>query len=172
MKLDLLGHAVKDLTTGMLGIAVSRSESLSHSDIRYGVQPRGDGSTSPDAFEVDSNLLQKTEEGRILEIVEPGPQEYNHFKPGDKIQDVTTGIVGSITHRTVYCNGCVIYAIQENRKIAFEGDKTKHGVHAPAAVMIQESSVDIMTKRKEAVKEEKSFGPPPTRIKKETLQRY
>lgn len=51
-----LGSKVKDPVTGFKGIVTSRTEYM-NGCIRYGVTPKGDGSTCPDAVWLDEEQI-------------------------------------------------------------------------------------------------------------------
>ena len=99
-----LGVIVKDMVTGLVGVAENRATFLYGCD-RYYVQPRvrEDGSV-PSGMMIDAPQLRVAE----LEapVMEPAPEPEQLVQLGQLVFDPVCGREGTATGRSVYLNGC------------------------------------------------------------------
>jgi len=99
-----LGTIVKDLVTGLIGVAENRCEFMYGCD-RYFVQPQiGKDGKVPDGLMIDEPQLVPVK-GRKPVMPEP-TEPARIFEMGQHVTDPIKGAKGIITGRAVYLNGC------------------------------------------------------------------
>jgi hypothetical protein len=104
----LLGQKVKDLVTGLTGIAITRAEFISGAP-RVGVQPGlGKDGNPLETHEFDESQLKVLDVKRVVKT-EPNPALVDIGQEG---KDRITGFKGIITGRAVFLNGCARIALQ------------------------------------------------------------
>lgn len=103
----LLGHRAKDVVSGLIGIVVHIAEPMTGMR-QFAIQPEGDGSTIPDAYGVDENMLDFVDDGVAGRSILPTEFKYDF---GQEVRDITCGQVGTITNKVKYLNGCVRYGV-------------------------------------------------------------
>lgn len=108
---DYLGKEVRDSASGLTGIAIQVTEFLS--GVRQvGIQPKtSDGSTFPEAYAIDDNLVDVVGDGISNRIIPPNPADYEGFKLGDMVRCKVTKIKGIATHKATFMNGCVTFCV-------------------------------------------------------------
>jgi len=99
-----LGTIVKDLVTGLIGVAENRAEFMYGCD-RYLVQPRigGDGKI-PESHMIDETQLVLLE--HCDPVMQPPLEPVKIFEMGQEVIDPIKEAKGVITGRAVYLNGC------------------------------------------------------------------
>lgn len=110
MKTAQLGNEVRDLTSGITGIAVYKAVSL-NGNIRLGVQPKAkdDARDLPNCLEIDVQSVEIIGEGKepFVRCVEDTGIEL-----GQEVQDIVTNMRGTVVKRYDSLSGCVQYAVQ------------------------------------------------------------
>ena len=102
-----LGVKARDRVTGITGIVDMRLEMLTGS-VQYSIQPEGDGSSRPEGYAFDWQLI---------EVLGPGvsdkvpPIETSPIRLGDKVEDITTGFTGVVIETAWHLNGCVSHGV-------------------------------------------------------------
>lgn len=122
-----LGNVVRDVTTGVTGIATQYSEMLSGT-VQMAVQPllpektkcAGPADPAFPALNVDVGLLDFVSDG-IADRVQPATAD--HIDLGNVVEDKVTRLVGTAITRTTFINGCVYYHVlpQQTAKQREEG---------------------------------------------------
>lgn len=102
-----MGAKVKDQLTNFEGIVSGFSEYLSGQS-QYAIQPQGDGSTYPDALNIDEHLLEVLYNDAVKYI--PAVHT-NYINLGSKVVDKISGFEGIATNRYTHINGCVVYTV-------------------------------------------------------------
>jgi len=99
-----LGYIVKDLITGVIGVADHRVNYL-NAATRYGIQPRvmPDGTVKEMIF-VDEHQVEYVEPRE--QVLKPMPEAPARIALGQKCFDPIKNMGGTCTGRGVYINGC------------------------------------------------------------------
>jgi hypothetical protein len=103
-----LGHKVRDITTGIEGLAITKSEYLT-GNVQYGIQTPAKDGVAPDIISFDQAQLDFVDVG-IASRVTPAPADTG-IVLGQKYQDIVSKIEGIATRKTTFMNGCVYYSI-------------------------------------------------------------
>lgn len=117
-----LGLIVKDLVTGITGVAENRGTYM-HGCDRYCIQPKAkkDG-TIPEAIMVDEPQLRiLTSKKPAMEPMKPPKQILFN---GDLAIDPISGFKGIVTGRAVYLNGCA-RTLLSSKKTWKDGEEDK-----------------------------------------------
>lgn len=119
MKTILLGQKVKDIVTGLEGIAVMRAEYL-HGCARVGIQPPKDKEGKvPEWIDVDEPQIEVIVKKQILKTKKPKVL----IMLGQKIHDPVSGAEGIAVGRCSYLNGCARICLQP--RLDNDGKKQK-----------------------------------------------
>lgn len=103
-----VGQKVKDLVTGIEGVAITRATFISGAP-RIGIMPGLDKDGDPrDSLEFDETQLVILDKRPLVDIPEPEP--LHDF--GQEGTDKVTGFKGVIIGRAVFMNGCARVAVQ------------------------------------------------------------
>lgn len=103
---EYLGKEVKDVSSGFTGIAVQTIEYLSGST-QVGIQPKSTGESYPEAYTIDTNLVDVIGPGVSDRVVAPNPADFAGMKLGDTLRDKVSKITGVATHMATFMNGCI-----------------------------------------------------------------
>jgi hypothetical protein len=103
---EYLGKEVKDVASGFTGIAIQVIEYLS-GVTQVGIQPKSEGGNYPDAYTIDTNLVDIVGPGISDRVVPPNPDDFTGMKLGDTLRDKASKITGVATHKSTFMNGCV-----------------------------------------------------------------
>lgn len=103
-----LGVEAKDRVTGFKGLVIQKVEQVS-GNVMWAIQPRGRGTTIPEAYNIDGHLLEVTGIGisKLLPPVDDTPT----LILGEAVQDVVTGLKGIATEKITFQNGCVHFTV-------------------------------------------------------------
>lgn len=103
-----LGVRVRDLLTGVVGIAMMKSQSLA-GVARYGIQTPSVGGAHSDPLLYDAFQLEPIE--KACDAVEPN---YGLLKVelGQKSQDTVSGFTGVVVEISEFMNGCIYVSLQ------------------------------------------------------------
>jgi hypothetical protein len=107
-----LGHKVREITTGIEGLTVTRTEFLT-GNVQFGIQimaKEGDGGGVYEPVSHDLQQLDYIDEG-IAARVTPASSG-DSITLGEKVRDIITKFVGIATRRVIFMNGCVYYFVQ------------------------------------------------------------
>ena len=98
-----LGTEVFDATSGLQGVAVQRIEQIG-GNIRYAVQPLGDGSSVPEALNVDWHTLLVVGPG--VSAAASKVKVRTDIKLGEEVKHRILGMVGVVVSKLTFMNGC------------------------------------------------------------------
>ena len=113
-----LGWNVKELSTGVSGIATQMIEESNGNIKIVVVQPRvKEDGTVIDSFFYDHQLIVKLDDGIADKVTQP-PAPCK-VKIGDKVRDTISGYTGVVTEIGLHMNGCY--------RVATTGDKLVKG---------------------------------------------
>ena len=98
-----LGTEVFEALTQVQGIVTQRAEQIS-GNIRYAVQPPGDGSHVPEALMVDWHTLLVVGPG--YSAVASKVTSRTDIKLGEEVEHSVNGMRGIAVEKTVFMNGC------------------------------------------------------------------
>lgn len=103
-----LGSRVRDLITGLTGIAIARTEWL-YGCARVVVEPTELRDGKPmDAVWFDEQRVEEIEPN-VMPVVEPGPVD---IALGNKVKDKITGFQGVAVAKTIWSSGSVTLSIE------------------------------------------------------------
>ena len=105
-----LGSMVKDLTSGLTGIAINRNVML-NGTVQYNVQPQGTKAVPyPDAMSIDYHMLKVVSKG----ISEQAPKTVKELDIplGSKVKCMISEFEGIAVCKTFYLNGCIAFLVQ------------------------------------------------------------
>jgi hypothetical protein len=122
-KAILLGAIVTELTSGFRGTVIIKYIERS-GNVRYAVQPKGDGEKIPDAMVFDQNSLEYVDAGISDRCVEPDSRAFE-LELGCEVKDRISGFKGICTSRSVHLNGCVLYTITAQKVTTKEEEGIK-----------------------------------------------
>ena len=103
-----LGCELEDRLTGFKGVAHQKMDTLD-GNVRYALQPKGDGTTIPEAVWVDYHTLAKIGEGLsdcVVPLAVPST-----IPLGSTVRDRISKSVGIAYVRVVYINGCEFFGV-------------------------------------------------------------
>lgn len=103
---EYLGKEVKDVASGFTGIAIQTIEYLS-GVTQVGIQPKSEGGVFPDAYTIDTNLVDVIGDGISDRVIAPNPEDFAGMKLGDTLRDKVSKITGVATHKSTFMNGCI-----------------------------------------------------------------
>ena len=103
-----LGVRVRDAVTGVVGIAMMKSQSLA-GVARYGIQTPSVGGAPSDPLLYDAFQLEPIE--KACDALEPN---YGLLKVelGQKAQDTVSGFTGVVVEISEFMNGCIYVSLQ------------------------------------------------------------
>lgn len=104
-----IGNTVRDIVTGIQGIAAARVEFVS-GNIQFTVQPVSKDNAYVEALAHDEQQLDFVDDG-VAARSTPAPTSTG-ITLGEKVKDMVTGLVGIAVRKTTFLNGCVYYAVQ------------------------------------------------------------
>lgn len=106
-----LGHSVRDISTGLTGIATGMVETFD-GNIRFVIQPplpeEDTDSKLPDGFEIDIQMLEFVDEGVFAYTATAADDD---IVLGQTVKSIVTGFKGIALNRVTYMNGCVQYQV-------------------------------------------------------------
>ena len=105
--MNLIGYTVRDVVSGLTGIATRYIEMLSGSK-QYAIQPRGDGKEMPAGYDIDVQTVEAVSP-RVLAVISPDPNVV--VRLGDEVEDIITGLRGIATVKTTFANGCTYFDV-------------------------------------------------------------
>lgn len=154
-----LGQKVKDLVTGVEGIACVISDHW-HGSVRIEIQPpkKKDGSV-PDIHCCDAAQIKVMVTKPIIDVPQHPPAKFEY---GQKVKDPISGYVGTVNGRALFLNGCVRVGVQAHKDDYIKGAAKLDGgtwlpeeVLEPAGWTIKQKE----TKAKEATTRKRPGGP-------------
>lgn len=103
-----LGSNVLDPVTGLVGLAVQLSQSLSGS-VQVAIQPKGEGAEIPEARTIDIHLLETVDAG----ISDKVPTAQTTTIPlGAKVKDIASGFEGIFVDLVTEYSGKLLLGVQ------------------------------------------------------------
>lgn len=145
-----LGQTVKDLTTGIQGVAVSMSMEL-NGNLRFALQPPSAGDNKlVDALFSDEALLVVIDDGLAASAK---PLRDIDIEPGQKVRDLASGAIGIVNMVTWHFNGCVY--------LTCVSEILKDGVPAAFVMPIERAKIVIHHMTGEPVSIERRVSDPP-----------
>jgi hypothetical protein len=156
-----LGELVRDESSGVEGIAVTRSTTWTGL-IRFTIQPQSeDAKAMPDGFDIDHHVLTRIDDGISNKVI---PADImNPELLGAVVQDIHTGQVGTAMQQTEFLNGCVMYSVQPR--------VDKDGKALPTFWADQKALVMVTQAEEPVVASPDVSGGPSTRLKREKAVR-
>lgn len=143
----LLGQKVKDIVTGLEGVAVNRADYL-HGCARVGIQPALDKDGKiPDTVDIDEPQLKVLVKKQILKAKKPKIL----IKLGQKINDPVSGVDGIALGRCTFLNGCARILLQP--KLDKDGKKQR-------SIWFDEPQIKVVKERREVAQGSKKTGGP------------
>lgn len=112
-----LGNVVRDITTGLAGIAFQYVELITGT-VQLAIQPqlkKGEAYVTttaegiPPGLNVDLALLDYVADGIFDRVAPAAPTD---IALGNKVEDIASGLVGIAISRVTFINGCVYYNVQ------------------------------------------------------------
>lgn len=166
-----LGTEVYDVITCFQGCLMQRIEA-SGGNIRYAVQPQGDGTTLPEGISFDYHSLLIVGPG--CSAVRTSVANPTSIKVLDRVKDKVSGFEGIVNGKIIFLNGCEYLEVQ--------GKATKEFPTGPIALSQAHfwtkvnDGLNIVEKAKKMVKaltdsSKRPPGGPMTRIKPNTAFR-
>jgi hypothetical protein len=107
-----LGTRVKEEITGLIGIVGMKSFN-SAGNIRYAVQPMGDGTSVPEAIWFDYHTLLIVDAGvsvSVTPITKP-----TAIRMGEEVKHKISGVKGIVTEMVGFMNGCQHLVVQAKK---------------------------------------------------------
>jgi len=97
-----IGQTVKDLVTGVEGVAICRAQYL-HGCIRLEVQPsKKKDDTIPESVMIDEVQIKIINKKQLIKV----KKSKQLVKLGQKVYDPVSDLQGIVVARSVYMNGC------------------------------------------------------------------
>lgn len=104
----MLGHTVREITSGVVGIATTKTEFLT-GNVQFSVQCAAKDNVLPDSHSYDVQQLDFVDFG-IASRVTPAPVDVG-IQLGEKVKDIVTGVQGIATRKATFMNGCVYFIV-------------------------------------------------------------
>lgn len=105
-----LGNTVRDITTGITGTAIERTEYMT-GNVQYTVQVKSkEDGAFVDPLGYDVHQLDFVDVG-IADRVVAAPAETG-IVLGEKVQDIVTKFAGIAVRKSIFMNGCIYYSVQ------------------------------------------------------------
>lgn len=113
-----LGQKVKDVVTGVEGIAVVLSD-FWHGSSRIEIQPpkKKDGSV-PEIHVADEAQIKVIDKKPIMDVPSHRPARFVY---GQKVKDPVSGYAGTVNGRALFLNGCVRVGVQAHKDDYIKG---------------------------------------------------
>lgn len=145
IKLPLqLGVQVRDLVSGLTGIANAKIEML-NGNVQWNVMPKGDGAELKIGNCIDWHMLEVIGEGVSKKVPVPAP---SNILLGSTVVDQVTKFKGTITERTTFINGCVYYHVAG--RASFLG-RLLGGLSYPEGILLEHKRLKVLKKPAMAV---------------------
>ena len=116
----VLGLEIRHLVTDLKGTITSMRERLSGQK-QFMIEPRGDGTTIPDAIYTDWQTIEVIGNG-LKHLVTPADTTVE-VKLGQTVKHKITGFVGIAVERLTYMNGCVFFQVDPTEEYIKTLDK-------------------------------------------------
>lgn len=117
--MELLGKTVRDQISGLVGLAQGHVV-LINGNVRYSVQPPGDGTKILDPHDIDEHSLIVVDDGPTVDVILPDANIAAAL--GDLVRDLLTGRQGIVDMVVTSVNGCTYLRMTEQ---ASKDDKLK-----------------------------------------------
>jgi len=141
-----LGHKVKDIATGITGIAISRCEFLT-GNVQWTVQPKSEKAGAfiePMSF--DELQLDYVDDG-ISGRVTPAPLSTG-IVLGECVEDIVSKIKAIAVRCVTYMNGCVYYSLQTEKTT--KDESAEYHIEYKRLKVVSKGVVAEIAKRNEA----------------------
>ena len=108
---DYLGKEVRDVASGLTGLCLQVTEYLS--GVRQvGIQPKSlDGTAFPETYTIDDNLIEVLGDGISSRVIPINQGDCADIKLGDQVRDKVTKFKGTMTHKSMFMNGCTLVCV-------------------------------------------------------------
>lgn len=158
-----LGTRLKEEVTGVIGIAIMKSLNQ-EGNIRYALQPQGDGTHVPEALWFDWHTLLVVDAGVSANI--PPITKPTAIRMGEEVKHKISGVTGIVVEMCGFMNGCQHLVVQAQGKKA----EDKHFRTEDSVDMWIWKSIGMASALPKPVA--KPVGGPMTRISRPVAQRY
>lgn len=121
-----LGTCLKEEVTGAIGIAIMKSLNQ-EGNIRYALQPQGDGTIVPEALWFDWHTLWVMGPGVSASI--PPITKPTVIRMGEEVKHKISGVTGIVVEMVGFMNGCQHLVVQaQGKKAEDKHFRTEDGV--------------------------------------------
>lgn len=150
-----LGNRVRDMVSGMEGIAIARAVQI-NGNVRFSVQPPAKETDMPKAIYFDEALLEVVDEGLAKRARTP-PAESYRFALGSRGRDRASGVEGLIFSHATYLDGCVFYELIPRSK-----DIEMRTFEVSPSLMVSVDLLEPVVTQQPPLQPSRPSGGPPT----------
>lgn len=150
-----LGHKVRDITTGIEGLAITETRFLT-GNVQFSVQQPAKEGAYVDPLAFDIGQLEYVGDG-IVGKVTPAPADTG-IALGEKVQDIVTKFSGVVTRQATFMNGCVYFLVLS--EVNSKGETKEDFVEYKRLKVVGKGVVAAITKAIDAEAPNKTKRPP------------